>query len=103
MWYHNLVILILYVILFHIFICSVEWYNNVFGLDDIVNPFSLNSKQLRLLLHVRGIFDAGIVDKQDLIQLADASDSERSSIEKCRCQCIGHPTDCIGRLPMRSV
>jgi E3 ubiquitin-protein ligase RNF103 len=52
---------------------AVAWYEGGFLASRLLDPVSLSVKKLKMLLDQRGVSYAGVVEKQELTQLMEAS------------------------------
>ena len=72
----KLLLLLLFCILLFFFLRVVEgvaWYETGLVISQIVDPLSLSVRKLKVLLDGRGISYDGVVEKQELTSLVQAS------------------------------
>ena len=75
MWWKLLLLSLYLVVLFLLsrLLEAVAWYEGGYLASRLLDPVSLSVKKLKMLLDQRGVSYAGVVEKQELTELMEAS------------------------------
>ena len=75
MWWKLLLLTLYLGVLFLLsrFLEAVDWYHGGHLASRLLDPVSLSVKKLKMLLDQRGVSYAGVVEKQELTDLMEAS------------------------------